>query len=118
MKNAPNHPVLLITSPSITRWHKDVQVALGHSSLAAVDPLHRDAQWLRHFAKKLLRKPDICQPFPLEDFDWQGALSGGRQPKFTFAEIDEHSRSKNQRSVGQYVGWLNVVIVEMNAATL
>lgn len=117
-----NHPVLLITSPSTTFWHKAVQIALGHSSLVGVDPFHRDAQWLRYYAEKLLRKPDICQPFPLEDFDWQEAFSGERQPKFTFADIDEHSRNaearKDQSPAAKCVGWLSAVIVEMNISTL
>jgi hypothetical protein len=110
-----------LTSPTIKLWRKDVQVTLGHSTLVEVDPIHRDSQWLRNYAKKLLRKPDICQPFPATEFDWEEGLYGERRIKYTFADIDKYSRNVeiyvDHLPTGQCVGWLNVVIVEMNVAT-
>ncbi|KAF8545347.1 hypothetical protein BDD12DRAFT_811448 [Trichophaea hybrida] len=114
--------VLLLTSPTIKLWRKDVQITLGRLTLVVVDPIHWDAQWLRNYAKKLLRKPDICQPFPEAEFDWEEGLYGERRIKYTFADIDKYSRNVeayvDYLPTGQCVGWLNVVIVEMNVATL
>lgn len=87
-----------------------------------INPIHRDTQWLRNYAKRLLRKPDICQPFPTEEFDWEEGLYGERRIRYTFADIDKYARHteeyQDQLPTSQCIGWLNVVIVEMNVATL
>ncbi|KAI5820196.1 hypothetical protein BZA77DRAFT_349616 [Pyronema omphalodes] len=119
---AISETVLLLTNPVIKLWKRDVQLTLGHSSLVDINPIHRDTQWLRNYAKRLLRKPDICQPFPTEEFDWEEGLYGERRIRYTFADIDKYARHteeyQDQLPTSQCIGWLNVVIVEMNVATL
>jgi hypothetical protein len=114
--------VLLLTTPSLKLWRKDVQLTCGSRTLVCVDPTHRDAQWLRTYAQKLLRKPDICAPFPYEEFNWKEALHGDQRMKFTFGDIDKYSRNINaytdQLPTGQCVGWLNVMITEINVSSL
>ncbi|KAA8912487.1 hypothetical protein FN846DRAFT_933308 [Sphaerosporella brunnea] len=114
--------VLLLASPSLKLWRRDVQLTCGPATLVCVDPIHRDTQWLRTYAQKLLRKPDICAPFPYDEFDWKAALYGEQRMKFTFGDIDKYSRNidayVNQLPAGQCVGWLNVVITEINVSSL
>jgi len=114
--------VLLLTAPCIKLWRKDVQLSLSPASLVDIDPIHREAQWLRSYAQKLLRKPNICQPFPYTEFDWRGGLFGDVRLKYTFADIDTYSRNiedfVHQVPGNQCTGYLSVVIVEMNVSTL
>lgn len=99
-----------------------MQLSLGPASLVGIDPIHRDAQWLRSYAQKLLRKPDLCQPFPYTEFDWSVGLFGDVRLKYTFADIDTYARNieefEHQVPGNQCIGYLNVVIVEINIATL
>ena len=117
-----SNTILLISKPSLKLWKKDVQVSLGHATVVEIDPIHKDAQWLRTYAKKLLRKPDLCQPFPHLDFEWEEALYGEHRIKFTFADIDTYSRDIDSYTdflpTGKCVGWLNAMIVEMNVVSL
>lgn len=118
----PTPTVLLITSPAIKLWKKDVQIALAPNSLVNIDPILRDAEWLRNYARKLLIKPNICQPFPSADFDWEVCLYGQKRIKFTFADIDKYSRNLKSYTdllpSGQCVGWMNIIVVEMNVSTM
>lgn len=114
--------VLLLIAPSIRFWRQEAQLSLGPVSLVGIDPIHRDAQWLCSYAQKLLRKPNICQPFPYAEIPWDTGLFGAVRLKYTFADIDTFSRNvegfADQVPGNQCIGYLNVVITEMNVASL
>jgi hypothetical protein len=95
---------------------------LSKVTLVNIDPILRDTQWLRDYAKRLLRKPNICQPFPYEEFDWEELLHGELRLKYTFGDLDKYSRNieayKHQLPANQCGGYITAVITEMNIASL
>ncbi|KAI5777217.1 hypothetical protein EDC01DRAFT_760202 [Geopyxis carbonaria] len=114
--------ILLITTPTLKLWGRDVQLQLDRKSMIAIDPILRDAQWLRTYAKKVLRRPDLCQPFPDDEFDWEEGFYGETRLKWTFEDLDTYSRDVeiyiDLLPGRQCVGYLNVLVMEMNLAPL
>ena len=66
----PLTTVLLISGP---RWSsKSASVNLGSDTQVDVDPHMPEADWLRSYAARLMRKESIVQPFPVDGGNSRG----------------------------------------------
>ncbi|KAF2432419.1 hypothetical protein EJ08DRAFT_131912 [Tothia fuscella] len=110
----PSHTILLITNPG-WRIDKRAYINCTANTLIDVDPTMPDADWLRNFAQRMIRREHVNPPFPYTTFDFAIMSTAVNQILYTFADIDEFARAAPS---GQFFGYISVVIMELNIMTL
>ena len=112
--------VLLIERPRLRIYQQIVEIRLGNTSLLTVDPQVRDAQYIRSYARRIIRKSNVCLPFPKEMFKVHEILGAKGTLKYTLGDIDRFSRDAEiySQRLGKCNGILNAVITEMNMNSL
>lgn len=109
--------VLLITSATLELWGGKPQLSIARTTLIEVDPAIDVAKRLQGYARKL--KPTLAniQLFPGDIFDWETELGNRSNIRLLYrlAEVEDFAQSHPK---DQCVGYLNVMVVEMNLVSL
>lgn len=86
----PGRTVLLVTNPRYrAEFGGKGSVGIQASSMVDVEPEGSDAEWLRGYARGLMRRESVVIPFPEGVWDVDAAEYGVNVILFTLAEIDE-----------------------------
>jgi hypothetical protein len=115
----PSHTILLLTNPG-WRISSRVWLSITSTTIIDVDPCISDADWLRNFAQRMLRREHVNPPFPETEgdaaiFDLEAARKAPDQILFTLADLDEWARTDTTET---YYGFLSLVILELHIVTL
>lgn len=127
----PNTTTLLLTAPGFRTPTAGgpVWLSVTANTRIEVDPAGRDAAWLRGYAARLLRKQHVCPSVPANAFPEVDEIESARtRILFTLAELDEFARAavvQGGRGRGEVagatkavVGWVSVVVTEVNLVAL
>ncbi|KAI9715372.1 MAG: hypothetical protein M1812_006017 [Candelaria pacifica] len=110
----PSDTVLLISSPG-WKVDKNAHLSLNSNTHVDVDPCMADADWLRGFAQRLMKREHVNQPFPEGVFDVEAATTSEVRILFTIADVDEFARA----APGEiFMGYLSVIITEFQIVLL
>ncbi|MCJ1286437.1 hypothetical protein MMC26_005782 [Xylographa opegraphella] len=109
-----SHTVLLITS-AVFRDGGRPGISMSSTTQVEVDPQMRDAEWLRAFAQRLIKKDHVNHPFPEDVFDVETAATAQHRILFSIADIDEFVRASPSEI---YTGYLNVLVTELSITRL
>ena len=113
----PSKTVLLISNPG-WRIEKTAKLTLNGNSRVDVDPDMGDARRLRALAQRLTKKSHVNPPFPLSTETTDAFEQATVKALYTLADVDEVARSlSNAHSKETIVGYLSVVITELNIVT-
>ncbi|KAL0778022.1 hypothetical protein CaCOL14_005675 [Colletotrichum acutatum] len=110
----PNETMLLFTSPKFVPPSDNksgplsASIGLDHNTLIDVDPDFQDANWLRQWVKKRVKKESIYVPFPKDIWNAEEAVHGLIRALFTLAEVDDFARAD---PVSDFTGKLNLTIL-------
>lgn len=111
--------VLLITSAALKLWEGKQQLSIAENTVIEVDPDIENASRLRRYAQKLLKhSTKALQKFPgNEVFNWERELNDQNKVKLLYrlAELNDFAREYPE---GRCIGYLSVIIVEMNLVAL
>lgn len=110
----PSNTILLITNPG---WcsNRPGAIYLKAVTYVDVDPAIPDAQWLRSYAQKLTRKCRMNPPFPEQIFNPETIASPSVKILYNLADLDALVRANLDQTI---VGYLSVVLMEVNIGTL
>lgn len=114
----PNHTILLISHPSCksTDRYDDkseslTEVGIGYSSLVHVNPVFAEADWLRKKIIDMTKKVCVLTQIPAGIWNAENPITATTRELFTIAEVDESVRLNLG---GDFVGKLNVILLEVN----
>lgn len=62
----PSETILLITNPTCRLHNNQTSISLSKTSFVDVNPTVRDGQWLRQYARKLVKREHVNPVFPNE----------------------------------------------------
>ncbi|KAF2396773.1 hypothetical protein EJ06DRAFT_559428 [Trichodelitschia bisporula] len=110
----PSETVLLLSNPSL-RVDKYTRLSLSARSLVDVDPAIPDADWLRKYAKRAIRREHVNPPWPEGVFDLEAAANSQNRVLFSFAFLDEFARVAPKE---KFTGYLSVIIMELRISEL
>ena len=109
---SPSETVLLITSPGYNAERKRLSVSF--STFLEVNPSMYDAEWLRDYASKRLRREHANPPFP-GIFDTVGFTSSPKRPLFTLGDAAEIARGMPKEPI---MGFFSLGITEIQISQL
>lgn len=110
----PNETMLLFTSPKFVPPSDNksatlsASIGLDHNTLIEVDPDFQDANWLREWVKKRVKKESVYVPFPKDIWNAEEAVHGPVRALFTLAEVDDFARAD---PASDFTGKLNLIIL-------
>ncbi|KAL1797728.1 hypothetical protein ACET3X_004334 [Alternaria dauci] len=114
----PSKTVLLISNPG-WRIEKMAKLTLSGNSRIDVDPDMGDARRLRALAQKMTKKEHVNLPFPVADSLVEEFKTATVRALYTLADVDDVARSlSNKVSKETIVGYLSVIITELNIVTI
>ncbi|KAH0559786.1 hypothetical protein GP486_003702 [Trichoglossum hirsutum] len=80
--------ILLLTSPGF-KIERRPQLSVTSMTHIDIDPLVRDAEWLRRAAQRLTKRESVNPAVPEGVFDIETVLNSERRTLFTLADLDE-----------------------------
>ncbi|KAI9872923.1 MAG: hypothetical protein M1830_001057, partial [Pleopsidium flavum] len=126
----PSHTILLISSPA-SKVDGRVWLSLRRATQVDVDPCMADADWLRAFARRLIKREHVNEPFPEGVYDTEAIMSSENRMLFNLAEVDDFARAapsgtsllslhptRTELLIETVMGYLNVILMELNLVTL
>ncbi|KAK9426161.1 hypothetical protein SUNI508_12522 [Seiridium unicorne] len=118
----PNHTILLISHPicktagqQVGKSQSSTEVSIGYSSMVHLNPIFAEAAWLRKKITDISKKESVLVSFPCEVWDNEVSLNHAARELFTISEVDENVRQDTKRD---FVGKLNIVILEMHLTAI
>lgn len=86
----PSETILLIANPGfkVEQWGKS-SLGMTHATMVDIDPIFRDADWLRKHVTTLKKKENVKQEFPDNVWDIDTATNGLIRILFTIADVDD-----------------------------
>ncbi|ESZ98210.1 hypothetical protein SBOR_1386 [Sclerotinia borealis F-4128] len=111
----PGKTILLMSNPmhKLGFGGKGV-VGFGRNTIMDVEPEFADANWLRRWARGLMRKESVGITFPNEVWGEEGvqeAIYGPRTALFGLRDVEDWVREESRET---FTGWISVVILEMD----
>ncbi|KAK1488259.1 hypothetical protein CCUS01_14734 [Colletotrichum cuscutae] len=110
----PNKTMLLFTSPKFVPPSDNkslplsASIGLDHNTLIDIDPNFQDANWLRQWVKKSVKKESVYVPFPNDIWNAEEAIHGPVRALFTLGEVDDFARAD---PASDFTGKLNLTIL-------
>jgi len=109
------HTILLLSNPGWCFDQRGTRISLTANTYVDVDPSIPDAEWLRGFAARLMRREHVCPEFPPGVLDVETCLAAPVRVLFTLADLDDFARAAPRET---FTGFLSVVILEMQLVLL
>ncbi|TIA19430.1 hypothetical protein D6C80_02931 [Aureobasidium pullulans] len=110
----PSHTALLISSPSLNVSHKN-WLALASDTFVDVDPCIPEAERLRGFAGRKVKREHINPTFPYEEYALWSIIKPNERVLYSLADVDDRAR-KNPGET--FEGYLSMIIMDLNMTTL
>ncbi|TIA63010.1 hypothetical protein D6C77_02415 [Aureobasidium pullulans] len=110
----PSHTALLISSPSLNVSHKN-WLALASDTFVDADPCIPEAERLRGFAGRKVKREHINPTFPYEEYALWSIIKPNERVLYSLADVDDRAR-ENPGEI--FEGYLSMMIMDLNMTTL